>query len=129
MPASDIFDRLVGRIHKTNWENMDEDRAIRTRLADKLLMELSNQVQTWAIRPIKLEGMVMGAMSRMKELAGGGDDFAKAEAAVREDVTAFLAIATAVVARGVDHHKIGGTLKEAWQALFPSLRGKVMAAV
>ena len=50
-------------------------------------------------RPIKLEGMVMGAMSRMKELAGGGDDFAKHEAAVREEVTAFLAIATAVVAR------------------------------
>lgn len=129
LPASDIFDRLVGRLHKTDWENMDEDRARRTRLADKLLMELSNQVQTWAIRPIKLEGMVMGAMSRMKELAGGGDDFAKVENAVRDEVTAFLAIATVVVARGVDHHKIGGTLKESWAALFPSLRGKVMAAV
>ncbi|MNU07274.1 hypothetical protein D3C72_2527890 [compost metagenome] len=65
----------------------------------------------------------------MKELAGGGDEFGKVEGAIREDVTAFLALATVVTARGVDHHKFGGTLKEAWQALYPSLRGKVMAAV
>lgn len=129
VPASDVFDRLVGRLHKTDWNNMDEDKAKRTRLADKLLMELSKQVETWAIRPIKLEGMVMGAMSRMKELAGGGDEFGKVEGAIREDVTAFLALATVVTARGVDHHKFGGTLKESWQALYPSLRGKVMAAV
>ncbi|MOA23217.1 hypothetical protein D3C78_1438240 [compost metagenome] len=129
LPAGDVFDRLVGRIHKTDWNDMVEDRARRTRMADKLLLELSKQVETWAIRPIKLEGMVMGAMSRMKELSGGDEAFTKAEAAIREDVTAFLAVATVVAARGVEHHRIGGTLREAWQALYPSLRGKVMAAV
>lgn len=129
MPAGDVFDRLVGRLHKTDWNDMDEDRAKRTRLADKLLLELSKQVETWAIRPIKLEGMVMGAMSRMKELSGGTDDFAKGEAAIREDVTAFLAVATVVTARCVEHHRAGNTLREAWQALYPSLRGKVMSAV
>lgn len=128
-PAGDVFDRLVGRIHKTDWNDMDEDRARRTRMADKLLMELSKQVETWAIRPIKLEGMVMGAMSRMKELSGGAEDFAKAEVAIREDVTAFLAVATVITARTVEHHRAGNTLREAWQALYPSLRGQVMAAV
>lgn len=126
-PAATLFEQLLNRVHKTDWNDMDGDRRRRAELADKLFTELTRAVESWLPRPYKLEAMAKVALTRIGELPGGADALARSEAALREDVTVFLAIATTVVARGVANHGLGATPKDAWPALAATLRGAALA--
>lgn len=126
-PAAALFEQLLNRVHKTDWNDMDGDRQRRAELADKLFVELTRAVESWLPRPYKLEAMAKVALTRIGELPGGTDALARSEAALREDVTVFLAIATTVVARGVVNHGLGATPKDVWPALLGTLRGASLA--
>lgn len=127
-PAGHLFERLLNRLHKTDWDDMEADRARRAALADQLFAELTRVVESWLPRPYKLEAMAKVAMTRMGELPGGEAAIGQHEALLREDVTAFLAIATTVVARGVAYHQLGETPKAVWPTLAPHLRGTALTS-
>jgi hypothetical protein len=126
-PTAALFEQILNRVHKTDWNDMDGDRLRRTELAGQLCAELTRAVESWLPRPYKLEAMVKVAMTRIGELPGGAEAIAKSEATLKDDVTAFLAIATTVVARGVTQHGLGASPKEAWAALQGVLRGAALA--
>lgn len=127
-PAVTLFEQLLNRVHKTDWNDMDGDRHRRAELAEKLFTELTRAVESWLPRPYKLEAMAKVALTRIGELPGGADALAKSEALLRDDVTAFLAIATVVTARSVNTHGLGATPKDVWPALLGTLRGAALAS-
>lgn len=121
-PTAPLFERLVDRLHKTDWDDMTADRRARAALAEQLFGELCRAVESWLPRPYKLEAVAKVALTRMKELPGGEEAFAQHEARLREDVTVWLAITTAVVARGVAYHGLGPNPKAVWPALVGAVK-------
>ncbi|MFP5502050.1 MAG: hypothetical protein ACLGIN_06145 [Candidatus Sericytochromatia bacterium] len=121
-PTASLFERLVDRLHQTDWDDMEADRRARAALAEQLFGELCRAVESWLPRPYKLEAVAKVALTRMKELPGGEEAFAKHEARLREDVTVWLAITTTVVARGVAYHGLGPNAKAVWPALMGAVK-------
>ena len=122
------FERILDRLHKPIWSQEAGDRQARAEAAERAFGELAKVLEVWLPRPYKLEAMVKSAMARLAELPEGGEALAGHEAAVREDVAAFLAIGTAGIARGVAYHGLADDPKEAWWRIQAVLRGGLLDA-
>lgn len=127
--AANAFERLLNRMHKTDWNDLAQDQARRKEVAEGLFQELARVVESWLPRPYKLEAMVKSCMTRLEEKAWAAQALEAAPDAVREDVTAFLAIATVLLARGVRVHELGATPQAVWPGLVTPLKGAALAAV
>lgn len=128
LPSATIFERMVSRVHKPSWQSDGADAGARTALADQLFGEITRAIESWLIKPYKLDGMAKVALARLGELPGGAEALAAYEALLREEMEVFLAIATTVIARAVAYHGLAPTPKQAWPLLAPSLRGAALSS-
>lgn len=127
--AAAAFERLLNRMHKTDWNDLDADKARRKEAADGLFGELERVVESWLPRAYKLEAMVKSCMARLEEQPFSAQAVETAPDAVREDVTAYLAIVTTLITRGVALHGMGETPAGVWPALVTPLRAAALAVV
>ncbi|HEY9723968.1 MAG TPA: hypothetical protein V6D47_18345 [Oscillatoriaceae cyanobacterium] len=127
LPSATIFERMVSRVHKPSWQG-DGEQGARAALADQLFGEITRAIESWLIKPYKLDAMAKVALARLGELPGGAEALASYEALLREEMEVFLAIATTVIARSVAFHGLAPTPKQAWPLLAPSLRGAAVSS-
>jgi hypothetical protein len=125
--AAALFERLLNRFHKTDWNDMDGDKLRRTEVATALFHELSRVCESWLPRPYKLPAMVKTALARLEEQPWAGPVLETQREAVAEDVQAFLALTTALIARGVVAHGLGESAQAVWPGLITPLKGALLA--
>jgi hypothetical protein len=125
--AAAIFERLLNRFHKTDWNDMDADKARRVEMATALFNELSRVSESWLPRPYKLPAMVKTALTRLEEQPWAPPVLETQREPVTEDVQAFLALVTALIARGVTVHGLGENPQAVWPGLITPLRSALLA--
>jgi hypothetical protein len=127
--AAAVFERLLNRLHKTDWNDLQADQARRSEVAEGLFKELIRVVESWLPRPYKLEALTKSCLMRLEEQPWSAQAVEATPELVREDVRAFQAIVTAIITRGVTVHELGNTPSAVWPALVTPLRIAALAAV